>query len=240
MTRLGGGVHLRDTAHRHHRSAHRDRSRHRAVPFPDTGRQDPGRLRHLQPGTGARGGAACARGGGGQRPGPRGGPRRRSVSRGETEGGRAEGLSRASAAGPPQVTSSPFPRHTSHHWRKRRNLHLHCKFRRNASGEACHKRKRGNLHSYCRFLRKRHCRGMLPGISASTRAPLGVTGAGRRARPPRLTRYLCTRPEPDPAINALTSDTLRSGRSPEIECFRQEQATANSSASCAVARWDSP
>ena len=43
--------------------------------------------------------------------------------------------------------------------------------------------------------------------------------------------HLCTRPEPPPWISASTSSTVKRLKSPGIECFRQDAATANSRAS---------
>lgn len=44
--------------------------------------------------------------------------------------------------------------------------------------------------------------------------------------------YRCTLPAPDPPTRAWTSARVSRGRSPGMECFRQDAATANSSASC--------
>ena len=42
------------------------------------------------------------------------------------------------------------------------------------------------------------------------------------------TNYLCTRPDPSPPANFLTSSTETMFISPSMECFKQEAATANS------------
>ena len=45
-------------------------------------------------------------------------------------------------------------------------------------------------------------------------------------------RYLCTRPEPSPPASFSTSWTLTRLKSPSMECFSADAATANSMASC--------
>jgi hypothetical protein len=44
--------------------------------------------------------------------------------------------------------------------------------------------------------------------------------------------YRCTRPDPSPFNNVITSSTVNRLKSPGSECFRHEAAVANSSASC--------
>ena len=40
--------------------------------------------------------------------------------------------------------------------------------------------------------------------------------------------YLCTRPDPSPPANFVTSSTETMFMSPSMECFKQDAATANS------------
>src|SRR5258708_39699912 len=54
------------------------------------------------------------------------------------------------------------------------------------------------------------------------------------------TNHRCTRPDPPPCTNCSTSSRVQRLKSPGIECFRQDAATANSRTSWWLVRIISP